>query len=103
MQLDPTNKTVLQTLQSFLKSYFSSLRSTEAMVRGTANRSAVFAAVSAKDFVLCLCECCIMAMRENGWLSISPDGVGIIDNNNLNFNQGNAQGHPVDYCCGKFS
>ena len=70
-------------------------------MRDTANESAVFAAVSAKYFVLCLCG--MMAMVDNGWLACSPDGVGIIDMNKLNFNQANAQEYPVDECGEKFS
>ena len=73
------------------------------MMRSTANESAVVAAVAAKDFVLCLCECGMMAMRENGWLACSPNGVGIIDITKLKFNQATAQEYPIDECCEQFS
>ena len=66
-------------LPSLAAVWFSSARSTEAMMRGTANESAVFAAVSRKPFVKVMFECGMLAMKSTEWMACSPDGVGLID------------------------
>lgn len=70
-------------LNSLVQSWFSGARSTEAMMRGTANESAVLGAVCNKDFIVAAFECGMVARKDADWLACSPDAVALIDANAL--------------------
>lgn len=76
---ESNDMTLPQLLSSFTRTWFSSLRSTEAMMRGTGNESAVLAALSSREFVKAIYECGMLSMGEENWISCSPDGVALID------------------------
>ena len=57
-------------------------------MRGTANEGAVFAALSAKPFVVAVYECGMLAKTGADWLACSPDGVALIDTRELGFEDG---------------
>lgn len=84
----PADVSPAATLSSLMGSWFSSSRSTEAMMRGTANEGAVFAALSAKSFVVAIYECGMLVKTEADWLACSPDGVALIDTKELGFDDG---------------
>ena len=65
--------------QSLVASWFGMFRSTEEMMRGTANESAALAALSAKPFVKAVFECGMLAKSNASWLACSPDGIALID------------------------
>lgn len=66
-------------LSSFAQTWFSSSRSTEPMMRGTANEGAVMSSLNGRDFVKCIYECGMLGKKNETWLACSPDGIAIID------------------------
>ena len=74
-------------LRSLTRAWFSNSRSTEPMMRGTANEAALFPALSRRPFVKALYECGMLGMRGSDWLACSPDGVALIDASLLTFSE----------------
>ena len=72
-------------LRTLMRSWFSAARSTEAMMRGTANEVAVFAALASKPFVRAIYECGMLGQKFDSWLACSPDGVALLDVSLLSF------------------
>ena len=70
-----TEQALQKILQSFLKTWFSSSRSNEPMMRGTANESEIIASLASWDFVQCLYVCGMLARKGDDWLGCSPGGV----------------------------
>jgi hypothetical protein len=66
------------TLISLLTSWFSSSRSTEPMMRGSANEGSVLSALRKKHFVACLFEVGMIAKMEKQWMACSPDGIAVL-------------------------
>lgn len=77
--------TSLDTLQSFVATWFSSTRATEPMMRGIANEGAVFAALLSKPFVNAIYEYGMLGKSDAQWPACSPDGVALIDATQLQF------------------
>jgi transposase-like protein len=72
-------------LRDLVQSWFSTSRSTDEMKRGTANESAVLAALKRKRFVKALYEGGMFAKRETPWLACSPDGICLLEIDGFNF------------------
>lgn len=60
-------------LQALASSRFSTSRSSEAMMRGTAYEYFVFKAIVRKPFVRTAFECGMVASKDSGCLACSPD------------------------------
>ena len=71
--------TFCEQLNSLTGSWFGLFRSTEAMMRGTANEAVLLRALSANPFVKSVFECGMMAKADMPWMACSPDGVAIIE------------------------
>ena len=78
------------TLGSLTRSWFSTARSTEPMMRGRANEGAVLASLSRRPFVKSIYECGMLAKADAEWLACSPDGVALIDVEDLCFDSGSS-------------
>jgi hypothetical protein len=64
-------------LETFVSSWFSSSRSTEEMMRGSANEDAVIRALSRKPFIKAIYETGMSARTETPWLACSPDAIAV--------------------------
>lgn len=73
------NHSPLELLSSLCNSWFSTSRSTESMMRGTGNESAVLAALSRKHFVVGVFEVGMVGVKDSGWIACSPDAMALID------------------------
>ena len=67
------------TLRWLSETWFSSARSTEAMMRGTANEHAVLSSLSRRSSVKSIQECGMLAKAGAEWLACSPDSIALID------------------------
>jgi hypothetical protein len=65
-------------LAKLMSSWLSSARSSEAMMRGTANEDAMLSALRNKPFIVGLFECGMLAMKSVRWITCSPDGIALI-------------------------
>ncbi|PXF43106.1 hypothetical protein BWQ96_07140 [Gracilariopsis chorda] len=74
-----TEQTLQQSLLSFVQTWFGGGRSTEPMMRGTANEPAVVASLKLKAFVQAFYSCGMLSMKAKPWLACSPDGIAIIE------------------------
>lgn len=72
-------------LKSLMDSWFSSMLSTESMLRGTVNEGAVLLAFR-KDFLLEIFECGMLCMKDSNWFDCSPESVALIDVQGLDVN-----------------
>jgi hypothetical protein len=68
-----------EVLQDLGKSWFSSARSTEVMMRGTENEVSVMNALRRKEFVRGLFEVGMIGKKGKDWVACSPDGIAVID------------------------
>lgn len=75
----PENELLLaDMLALFVTTWFSSSRSTEQMMRGTANESPAFSALSKMSFVTALFGCSMLSKKGEEWLACSPDELALI-------------------------
>lgn len=65
-------------LHDLISSWFSSKRSSEAMMRGTLNEDAVMTALASKSFVVGVFETGMVALSDAHWIACSPDGLALI-------------------------
>jgi hypothetical protein len=72
-------------LETLAKSWFSSSRSTEEMMRGTANEGSVIRSLSGKSFIAAILEIGMIASKENAWLACSPDAFCLIRLRDIEF------------------
>lgn len=72
-----------ETMKALVDAWFSSSRSTEPMMRGSANEGAVIAALSKKPFVRAIYECGMFARADDEWVACSPDALALVDTNSL--------------------
>lgn len=63
----------------FVSSWFSTIRSTEQMKRGSINEDAVVRAIEEKNYVYRVYPCGMFSMKRNDFLACSPDGLVLID------------------------
>lgn len=73
-----------ECLNNLLKSWFSSSRSTETMMRGSGNEGAVLNALLSRPAVKQVFECGMFALQNEPWIACSPDAIAWL--------------HPVDLC-----
>ena len=66
-------------LDELVSSWFSSSRSTESMKRGTSNEDLMMRGIKDLDFVLCFHELGMLGHQSINQITVSPDGLGIID------------------------
>jgi hypothetical protein len=64
--------------EKLMASWFSSARSSEPMMRGTANEGAIFAALQAKPYIIALFECGMFAIKSVPWIACSPDAIPLV-------------------------
>jgi YqaJ-like viral recombinase domain len=67
-----------QLLSACADSWFTTARSTEAMMRGTANEEACVSALYKMYFVGDVCEVGMIALKVSPWIACSPDGIALI-------------------------
>lgn len=75
----PAERTQKAWLDILIASWFSSERSTEAMMRGSVNEEAVLAAPLRSDFIVAIFSCGMFAVTTESFMACSPDGVALID------------------------
>jgi YqaJ-like viral recombinase domain len=76
-------RSTTEKMQALVSSWFSTARSTEAMMRGSRNEPSVMNALERKDFVKCLFEVGMIAKKGKSWMACSPDGIAVIDLNKI--------------------
>lgn len=59
-------------------SWLSTSRSSEAMIRGTMNEAAIFAAIQKQPYVVVIFECGMFASSSLPYLACSPDAIAIV-------------------------
>ena len=72
------NKTDGELLTQLCKSWFSRSRSTQAMVIGAKNESAVLQAFSKLSYVRSIFEVGLLENKTYPWMAASPDGVAVV-------------------------
>jgi hypothetical protein len=72
------NKTDGELLNQLSKSWFSQNRSTQAMVIGAKNKSAVLQAFSKLSYVKSIFEVGLLENKTYPWMATSPDGVAVV-------------------------
>jgi hypothetical protein len=70
---------VEERILALSRSWFSSVRSTDSMMRGTINKALVVNALSRKEFVKGIFEVGMIGKKENNWMACSSDGISVID------------------------
>ena len=68
-------RSLKQVLCSLCETWFSSTRSTEPMMRGTANESAVLSSLSSLSFVKCIYECGMIGKKTRPGLLARPTAL----------------------------
>lgn len=74
-----TEKTSTEIMKLLLRSWFSSARSTEAMMCGTMNENPVLHVIASKSFVKTVHECGILETIYISWISCYPNAVVTIE------------------------
>jgi hypothetical protein len=72
------NRTDGDLLNQLSKSWFSRNRSTQAIVIGAKNESAVFQALSKLSYVRSIFEVGLLENKTYPWMATSPDGVAVV-------------------------
>jgi hypothetical protein len=72
-------------LSACADSCFSTARSTEAMMRGTANEEACMSALSEMDFVGDMFEVGMIALKVAPWIACSPEMIALIRVSSIGF------------------
>ena len=85
-------RSLKEVLRSLCETWFSSIRSTEPMMRGTANGSTVLSSLSSLSFVKCIYECGMIGKKNETWLACSPDSIALIDTCVLDLSNENITG-----------
>jgi hypothetical protein len=70
-------------LSALVQTWFCSFRSTEAMMRGSANEGAVVAELPSKPFVKAVYECGMLARSDADRMACSSDGIALINVSDL--------------------
>ena len=77
----PSSQEAVMT--AFANSWFSSARSTEAMMRGTTNETPVLRVLRSKQFIIEIYECGMIANKAHSWMACTPDALSWIDTSKI--------------------